>query len=53
MYLWKIFNVEKSELINRVYGSQALSSYTGDWVTLVESDKKKIGFDLENEEMKI
>ena len=53
MYLWKIFNVEKSELINRVYGSQALSSHTGDWVTLVESDKKKIGFDLENEEMKI
>ena len=51
MYLWKILNVEKSELINRVYGSQALSSHPGDWVTLVESDKKKIGFDLEDEEI--
>ena len=48
MYLWKILNVE---LINRVYGSQALSSHPGDWVTLVESDKKKIRFDLEDEEI--
>jgi hypothetical protein len=51
MYLWKILHSEESELIKRVYKSQALSPHQGDWVRLVEQDMVKLKLNLSKEEI--
>ena len=48
MYLWKLLNVDKSELIHRVYLSQENSSHPGDWVRLVDKDKIDLDLNLSN-----
>ena len=52
LYLWKILNSDKSELISRVYESQLNASHIGDWVRLVANDKVKIELDLSDEEIR-
>ena len=51
MYLWKLLNVDKSELIHRIYKSQENASHPGDWVRLVEKDKQDLNLDILNSEI--
>ena len=51
MYYWEILNRDKSELIHRIYTTQKISNCTGDWVRLVEADKKELGIDLTDEQI--
>jgi hypothetical protein len=43
MYLWHLNSRDESELINRVYTTQKISSSVGDWVKLVQADKSELG----------
>ena len=52
MYWWKLVNCEKSELIHRVYDSQRIASCQGDWVRLLDSNKKALGITLGDDELK-
>ena len=51
MYLWHLNSRDESELINRVYTTQKISSSVGDWVKLVQADKSELGITLTNEEI--
>ena len=51
MYYWEIPNRDKSELIHRIYTTQKISNSTGDWVRLVEADKKELGIDLTDKQI--
>ena len=51
MYLWHILNRNNSELIRRIYEAQKLSNNTGDWIKLVEADKKELEIDMKDEEI--
>jgi hypothetical protein len=51
MYLWKVLHVDKSELIFRIYRSQKNAPNAGDWVKLVENDKKVLDLDISDEEI--
>ena len=51
MYLWHILNRNKSELIRRIYEAQKMNNNSGDWIKLVESDKKELEIAMEDEEI--
>ena len=51
MYWWHIVNVEKTELISRVYSAQKLISISGDWVKLLHEDKKQFSINLSDDDM--
>ena len=51
IYLWKLLNVQKSELIHRVFRSQDNSPHPGDFVRLVEKDKNTLNLELSNTEI--
>ena len=51
MYLWHILNRNKSEVIRRIYETQKLNNNIGDWIKLVESDKKELEITMEEEEI--
>ena len=51
MYLWKLLHVDKSELIFRIYRSQKNAPNAGDWVKLVDNDKKVLNLDMSDEEI--
>ena len=51
MYLWKLLNVDKSELIHRIFKSQENASHPGDVVRLVEKDKQDLNLDIQNSEI--
>ena len=53
MYWWHMLRVNKSELINRVYSAQKLSPVNGDWVNLLENDKKQFDITLEDSEVAV
>ena len=40
LYWWNILHVDESEMIHRVYRAQKLSPVFGDWIQLLETDKK-------------
>ena len=40
LYWWHILSVHKSEMIRKVYTAQKLSPVSGDWVKLLEEDKR-------------
>ena len=46
MYYWNILNMDKSELVSRVYSAQKLSSCRNDWVLKVSEDLKTCSIDL-------
>ena len=52
MFLWHILSRNESELIYRVYQSQKISSNRGDWVRMIESDKKELNIHMTDEEIK-
>ena len=41
LYWLHILHVERSEMINRVYRAQKLSPVAGDWIKMLEKDKKE------------
>ena len=43
LYWWNILHVDESEMIHRVYRAQKLSPVFGDWIQLLETDKKQFG----------
>ena len=51
MYLWHILNRDKSELIYRIYQTQKISNSIGDWVRIIESDKKELNINMTDEEI--
>ena len=51
MYLWHILSRDKNELIHRIYIAQSNSSSVGNWVRLVEDDKKELGIKMSDEEI--
>ena len=51
MYLWKLLHVEINELIFRIYRSQKSKSHSGDWVRLLDNDRKLLGLELSDEEI--
>ena len=51
MCLWKLLHVDKSELIFRIYRRQKNTPNAGDWVKLVENDKKVLNLDISVEEI--
>ena len=52
MYWWHILNVEKTEMINKVYSAQKLSPVSGDWVVLLEEDKQIFDIQMTDDEVK-
>ena len=52
LYLWKLLHLNENELIFRVFKSQEISSNQGDWVRQVENDKKKLGLEITNSEIR-
>ena len=53
MYLWHILNRTESELIRRIYETQKLNNNIGDWIRLVESDKKELEITMEDMERNV
>ena len=51
MYWWKLVHTDQSELIRRVYESQIINSCQGDWIRLLEGDKKLLGINLTDEDV--
>ena len=53
MFWWNILHVNESDMLYRVYSAQKVSPVQGDWVTLLETDKRMFQIDMADEEMKI
>ena len=51
MYLWHILSRNKNELIYRIYQTQKIGSSMGDWVRMIEADKKELNIDMTDEEI--
>ena len=51
MYWWHIMQLDKSELVYRVYAAQKTCPVIGDWVNLLEVDKQEFGIYLSDEEI--
>ena len=51
MYLWHVLSRDKTELIRRIYNTQTITNYTGDWVRLVTADKLDLDITLSDEEI--
>ena len=51
MYLWHILTRNKDELIYRIYQTQKICSSMGDWVRIIESDKKELNINMTDEEI--
>ena len=51
MFWWHIVKRDQSELINRVYSAQKLSTNSGDWVTLLASDKEQFDIQMSDSEI--
>jgi hypothetical protein len=50
-YWWHVLNVDKSEMIFRVYAAQKLSPVSGDWIHLLETDKRKFQIEMSDSEV--
>ena len=51
MYWWNIIHVKNTDILPRVYSVQKVSTIQGDWVKLLETDKKLFKITLSDEEM--
>jgi hypothetical protein len=51
MYWWHIVHANQSERIQRVYKAQKLSPVPGDWIELLEKDKRAFQVNLSDEEL--
>ena len=52
MYLHHILTRQNGELINRFYNAQKLKPSKNDWVDTVKDDKKELGIELEDKDIK-
>ena len=52
MYLHHILTREENELIKRVYKSQLIKPTKNDWVNTISNDKKEMGINLTDEQIK-
>ena len=51
MYWWHILSRKKSELIRRVYETQKISNNAGDWIKLIENDKRELDIQMDKEDI--
>ena len=51
LYWWHILTVNKTEMINKVYSAQKLAPASGDWVHLLEGDKKLFEIEMTDSEI--
>ena len=51
LYWWHILNVEKSEMIYKVYSAQKLSPVAGDWIEMLDKDKTNFQIKCTDEEI--
>ena len=51
LYWWHILKVDCSEMIHKVYTAQKLSPVSGDWIQLLEKDKKDFQIEMSDEEV--
>ena len=51
MYLWHILSRDENELIHRIYSAQKISSNVGDWIKLIEADKRELDIKMSDEEI--
>ena len=51
MYLWHILKRNKTELIRRVYEAQKIFNNKGDFIKLIEADKKELEMNINDEEI--
>ena len=51
LYWWHLMHVSKSEMIFKVYSAQKLSPVNGDWIQLLENDKKQFQLDITDQEL--
>ena len=51
MYWWHLVRVDRSELINRVYSAQKISTVSGNWTNLLKVDKKEFDIKLSDIEV--
>ena len=51
MYLWNTLRRDESELTHRVYQTQSIENSVGDWVRMVEEDKKELEIEMTNSEI--
>ena len=51
MYLWHILSRDESELINRIYRTQNISSNVGDWLNILSADKLELGITVTDKEI--
>ena len=51
MYLRHILNRDRNELIRRIFEAQKLSFTNGDWIKLIEEDKKELGINMTDQEI--
>ena len=52
MYYWHIIHRNDDELISKFYTAQSLDPSNGDWVLQVKKDKKDIGLNISEEEIR-
>jgi hypothetical protein len=50
IYLWQILNLEKTDLVSRIFTSQKLVPKFGDWFKSVEKDKSDLLIDIDDSE---
>ena len=51
MFWWHIVKRDQSELLNRIYSAQKISTISGDWVTLLASDKEQFDIQMSDSEI--
>ena len=51
MFLWHILQRDKTELIRRIFEAQKISYSNGDWIKLIEEDKKELDINMTDQEI--
>ena len=52
MYWWHLVNLKNTEVLHKMYLAQKLNCSKGDWVEQLETDKKELNLNLDDEELK-
>ena len=52
LYYWHVLQLDRSELVHRFYVAQSLKPTKNDWVLQIAQDKKDLGINLDDEEVR-
>ena len=52
MYWWHLVNLKSTEVLHKMYLAQKLNCSKGDWVEQLETDKKELNLNQDDEELK-